>query len=274
MDTVTGYHHVEVVMGMAVSIDVHDPVAGTPGLDQVLAWLHHVDATYSPYRDDSPITRLGRGDLGLADLDTEVGAVLLECERLRNHTDGIFDPFVVPAPNGTNLDPSGYVKGWAIQRAAGILTDNGLEHLCINAGGDITVRGRPLPEGTWAIGLRDPDDPAGLAAVIDATGTLAVATSATYERGAHLIDPRTGQPAGGTLASMTVLGADLALVDAYATTAFVLGDEGLDWIADQPGYDAVTIDWDGQIRATATASNTGGAAWTLRTPAPPMVRPT
>ncbi|MEZ5217486.1 MAG: hypothetical protein R2715_13115 [Ilumatobacteraceae bacterium] len=56
--TATGFHHVELVMGMAVSIDVRDDVAGTPGLDDVLLWLHHVDRTFSPYKDGarSPVS--------------------------------------------------------------------------------------------------------------------------------------------------------------------------------------------------------------------------
>lgn len=264
MDVVTGYHHVEAVMGMAVSIDVHDPDSGTPGLEEVIGWLHRVDATFSPYRDDSPITRLGRGEVRLADLDVEVSAVLAECERLRRHTGGVFDPFTVPAPNGTSLDPSGYVKGWAVQRAADTLTRHGLGHFCINAGGDIALRGRPLPEPAWVIGLRHPADAAALAAVLEATGTLALATSASYLRGAHIIDPRTRQPAAAPFASITVVGADLALVDAYATTAFALGERGLAWIEDQPDVAAVAIDWDGTIRATSTGCVTDDGGWVLR----------
>ena len=47
--TVAGYHHVEHVMGMAISIDVHDHVSGTPGLSAVVAWFHHIDRTFSTY---------------------------------------------------------------------------------------------------------------------------------------------------------------------------------------------------------------------------------
>jgi len=249
--TPTGYHHVEDVMGMAISIDVHDDVAGWPGLDEVIAWLHHVDATFSPYRLDSPISRLGLGEITLDDVTAEVADVLFTCERLRIDTGGAFDAFAVPAPNGSHLDPSGYVKGWAVQRAADLLEAAGLCDLCINAGGDIVVRGRPRPDPAWRIGLRSPSDPDSVAAVIEVTGDLAVATSATYERGAHIVDPRTGQPAGSGLASLTVTGTELGMVDAYATAGFVLGDAGLDWIADQPGLDGIAIGWDGGVRATA-----------------------
>jgi thiamine biosynthesis lipoprotein len=264
--TATGYHHVEDVMGMAISIDVHDDVTGTPGLDEVVAWLHHVDATFSPYRLDSPISRLGLGAATLDDVDAEVADVLVACERLRVETNGTFDAFAVPAPNGTHLDPSGYVKGWAVQRAADLLAAARLRDLCINAGGDIVVRGRPRPDPAWRIGLRSPSDPHGVAAVIEATGDLAVATSATYERGAHIIDPRTGQTAGSELASLTVIGDDLGIADAYATAGFVLGDPGLAWIADQPEVEGIAIDWAGRVHATAPGGTGPRSTWCLESP--------
>jgi thiamine biosynthesis lipoprotein len=248
-----GYHHVEDVMGMAVSIDVRDDVTGTPGLDEVVAWLHHVDATFSSYRDDSPISRLGRGELHLDDADDEVRAVLVQCEAIREETGGAFDAFAVPAPNGTTLDPSGLVKGWSIERAAQLLEASGLTSFCINAGGDIAIRGRPAPEPSWRVGIRHPDEPELLAAVLQVVGPVAIATSATYERGAHIIDPHTGQPTT-EVASVTVVGLDLGLTDAYATAVFVMGVDGLAWLARHPGYDGFIITHD---RETLSTPNMG-----------------
>jgi len=113
-----GFHHVEQVMGTAVSFDVRDAVSGSEGLTEAVSWLHHVDRTFSPYIVDSPISRLGRGELTLDDTTDEVSDVLAMCERLRADTAGAFDAFAIPAPNGTRLDPSGLVKGWSIERAA------------------------------------------------------------------------------------------------------------------------------------------------------------
>ncbi len=250
----TGYHHVEDVMGMAVSIDVHDDVSDRPGLPEVLAWLHHVDETFSPYLHDSPISRLGRGEVGLDDLPPAVAAevreVLLACEDLRQVTDGAFDAFAVPAPNGTTLDPSGYVKGWSVERAAGLLEEHGLRDFCINAGGDIAIRGAPRPDPRWRVGIRHPDDALQVAAVLELHGPVGVATSATYERGAHIVDPRTGQ-ATTDVASVTIVGPDLAVADAWATAVFVLGVPGLDRLADRPGYDGLVLDHDGTQHVTA-----------------------
>ena len=239
----TGIHHVEHVMGMAVSIDIRPPLPTDDALHDVVAWLHHVDATFSTYKDDSEISRFARGELAITDLSTEAEDVLLRCVELTEITNGSFDAFVVPAPNGTKLDPSGYVKGWAIERAAHLLEAAGGSNFCINAGGDIALRGTPEPEQPWRVGIRHPYEAHQQAMVVEVVGPVAIATSATYERGAHIIDPRTGQPTT-SLASATVIGPDLGTADAYATAVFVLGPEGLDWIERQDGYDAYIITHD------------------------------
>ena len=238
-----GMHHVEFVMGMAVSIDIRDSEMPVDAIAETIAWLHHVDATFSTYIDDSPISRLGRGELDLVDATDEVRDVLRLCEDMRLDTGGAFDIFEVPAPNGTTLDPSGLVKGWSIELAARILERSGCANFCINAGGDIALRGLPTIGEPWRIGIRHPDRIDQLATVVAAPGPLAIATSATYERGAHIIDPRTHQPTT-ELASVTIIGPDLSVADAYATAIFVMGLDGLDWISERPGYDAYAITHD------------------------------
>jgi FAD:protein FMN transferase len=240
---VSALHHVEHVMGMAVSFDIREPAPAAGALDDVLQWLHHVDATFSTYRDDSEITRFGRGELGTDELSPDTKDVLLRCIELTDVTGGAFDAFAVPAPNGTLLDPSGLVKGWSIERAAAMLEAAGAMNFCINAGGDIAVRGEAEPGQAWRVGVRHPDYPDQLALVFEARGSLAIATSATYERGAHIVDPRVGMPTTA-LASATVIGPDLGLADAYATAAFVMGLDAIEWIDTQAGYHAYLITHD------------------------------
>jgi thiamine biosynthesis lipoprotein len=236
-------------MGTAVSFDIRDSAPDDSGLAEAVRWLHHVDETFSTYLPDSPISRLGRGEIALEDLDDEVGDILLLCERLREDTQGAFDAFAVPAPNGTTLDPSGVVKGWSIERAAQILEAHGHTDFSINAGGDIALRGHAAPGTPWTVGIRHPDDRDQIAMVLELVGPAAVATSATYERGAHIIDPSTAQPTT-ELASVTVIGPDLTLVDAYATALFVMGPRGLDWVARHPGYEAMAITHDARVLQT------------------------
>lgn len=237
-------------MGMAVSIDIRDADAPASAVDAVVDWLHHVDSTFSTYDDSTPMSALGRGDLTLSEAGEEITEVLSLCESIRVDSNGVFDVFEIPAPNGTRLDPSGLVKGWAIERAAKLLEDHGCRNFAVNAGGDIVVRGHPAGDMPWRIGIRHPEIGDALAMVVEAEGTLAIATSATYERGAHIIDPRTGYTAIG-LASATVVGVDLAIADAYATTVFVMGEEGLAWIETRPGYEAYIITHGADTRWTS-----------------------
>ena len=227
-------------MGMAVSIDIRDDVPDA-ALADVLRWLHHVDETFSTYKPDSPISRLGTGGASLAEMSDEVVGMLALCEELSDDTGGAFSAFVVPAPNGSLLDPSGVVKGWSIEQAAEILERHGAENFCINAGGDIAIRGHVRPGEPWRVGIRHPDLPDKSAAVVVASGRLAIATSATYERGAHIIDPATGEPTAD-LASVTIVGPDLTYADAFATAVFVMGVDGLNWLVERhPDYAGFVI---------------------------------
>ncbi len=247
-DLIQGGHHgnphLETVMGTVVGIDVRDADAPLEAIDDVVRWLHHVDEVFSTHDPSSPISAMGRGELGYAEASEEIREVLRLCESVSRQTNGCFDAFGVPAPNGTSLETSGLVKGWSIECAATILEGHGCSDFCINAGGDISLRGRPSPGAHWRVGVRHPVEEHALALVLEVEGPLGVATSATYERGAHIIDPRTGQPST-TLASATVVGPDLTLADAYATAVFVMGLDALDWIRTVPGYDVFLITHEG-----------------------------
>jgi thiamine biosynthesis lipoprotein len=232
---------VEQVMGMPVVVDVRDAVPES-ALDEVFEWFHEVDARFSPYRADSEVSRLGRGELALHDAHPDVREVYARCEELRVETDGYFDVSVV------NGDPSGYVKGWAVDRAAALLADNGARNLAVYAGGDMVLRGNALPDLGWRVGIQHPQLADRVARVLAVTD-LAVATSGAYERGEHVLDPHTGRPPTGVL-SVTIVGAGLAAADAYATAAFAMGTAALAWSAALPGHESLTILADGTMVAT------------------------
>jgi FAD:protein FMN transferase len=89
-----------------------------------------------------------------------------------------------------------------------------------------------------------------LALVVEARD-CGVATSGTAERGAHIVNPRTGADAAG-LASVTVVGPSLALADACATAAFAMGPElARDWTESLDGYAAYAITAGGSIWQTS-----------------------
>ena len=243
-------HHVEAVMGTSISIDIVDSHDRSL-TDELVAWFHDVDEVFSPYKECSVISRLGYGEL--APTDAEVGddvrEVLQRCGELCEATDGLFDVWSLPSPNGTRFNPCGYVKGWSVDRAARLLRHRGVIDFCLNAGGDVALGGRNREGTPWRVGVRHPDDPTAVAFVLEGVGPLAVATSGSYERGGHIVDPRTGQPCTD-LASATVVGPDLADADAYATALYLMGADGLYWLAQQPGYTGCVITRDGHLIAS------------------------
>ena len=228
-------------MGMPIGIDLAD--GGGVDFDVAFDWLRYVDETFSTYRDDSDVSRLARGELTIGECRPEVDEVLTRCLALERETGGFFSA----RPAG-RLDPSGYVKGWAVAGAAARLEAAGATRFCINAGGDVVARGRPEPDRLWRVGVRHPEDLDQLAAVL-AVEDLAVATSGEYERGAHILDPHTGRPPRGLL-SVTIVGPDLATADAYATAAFAMGAAGPAWTATLEGYDAMCVTSDRRVLMT------------------------
>lgn len=245
-ETMTRRVRVDHIMGTAISIDLRDPEVHFDVMEAAFDWLRQVDARFSLYKPDSEISRLGRGELTVEDCHVDVGVVLSLCEDLRRETGGVFNTW--RCRRDGRLDPSGVVKGWAVERAAGLLEAAGARNFCINAGGDVVARGRPEAGRDWRIGIRHPGDGSALAAVIDVSD-LAVATSATYERGDHILDARSGLAPYG-LSSMTVVGPTLALADAYATIGFAMGAAGIAWVADQAGYAPYAITSEGRVQYT------------------------
>ena len=219
-------------MGTVVSFDVPAPAAGA--LDGAVRWLHWVDATFSPYLQDSDVSRFARGSLALADCAPELAEVLTACADVSARSGGYF----TTTPGGW-FDPSGYVKGWAIERAAALLTDAGSARHTVNGGGDIQCVGDRGAGQPWRVGIAHPLRPGSLAIVVSGQD-FAVATSGLAERGPHIINPHTGQPATD-LASVTVVGARLTLADAYATAAFAMGSAARDWVESLDGYEAFAI---------------------------------
>lgn len=215
--------HVEHCMGTAFSFDVRFPGVDRRALESVIDWLHWVDATFSTYRSDSQINRLARGDISLAKCAPEVREILDRCAELEAETGGYFS-----ARAGGILDPSGLVKGWAIERASALLAAAGSANHCVNGGGDVQCLGQPDAESLWRIGIAHPRRPTDLVGIA-AGSHLAVATSGSAERGAHILDPHT-RTRPTALASVTLIGRDLATTDAYATAAFAMGARAPSWI--------------------------------------------
>jgi thiamine biosynthesis lipoprotein len=233
----------EHVMGTVVSFDLHDPVPAEV-LGEVKRWLHHVDRVFSTYRRDSDISRLDRGECRLQDCDPDVARVLELCADATVATDGYFSTMTAG-----RLDPSGLVKGWAVERASDQLSAAGSQHHVVNGAGDIQSAGTTADGQPWRVGISDPFDRNALLCVIELAGR-AVATSGTAERGRHVINPRTGRPAGH-FASVTVVCPRLTDADVLATAALARGATALAWLETQPHAAALLVTADGHVHRTS-----------------------
>ncbi|MHB9862976.1 FAD:protein FMN transferase [Streptomyces sp. YIM S03343] len=249
-DAPVALRHAEEVMGTVFSFDVRggEPGAVREALAEAVAGLHRVNEVFSTYRDGSQISRLARGELTLEECDPEVAEVFELAAEAERTSDGWFSTRYRGTP-----DPTGIVKGWAAERAARLIAAVGVAGVSVNGGGDVQMIGAPEPHRPWRVGISDPLRPGGLAAVISAAGVdeLAVATSGTAERGAHIVDPRTGKSAVTDLVAVTVVGPRLTFVDCWATAAFAMGSrEGLTWLESLPGVEALLITAGDEVRCT------------------------
>jgi thiamine biosynthesis lipoprotein len=245
---------VEQIMGLPVSVHVRGYDVDTDAVERaaraVFADLRRADAVFSPYRDDSDLSRWERGEIDLAGADPDLAAVVDLCERARRDTGGWFDPRGLPDPRTgkPRYDPSGLVKGWSVQNAARHLDALAGYGWYLNAGGDVLVHA-PAGQPDWRIGVEDPSDPGRVAQVL-ARRSGAVATSGSTHRGAHILDPRTGRPATAVRA-VTVTGPDLMRADVYATAAVARGRDAMGTLAGLPGYEALMVSGSGLRYATA-----------------------
>lgn len=175
-------------------------------------------------------------------------------------------PSIRFARPGVRIDLGGIAKGHAVDRSIALLKARGVTHASVSAGGDTRLlgdrRGRP-----WHVGIRDPRNRDGVAAVLP-LADAAISTSGDYERffeedGVryhHIINPKTGKSASG-VRSVTVIAADATTTEGLTKSVFVLGPErGLALIDSLPGVDAIVIDDHGRLHYSSGLQRAPSAA--------------
>lgn len=249
---------VEQLMGMPVSIHtiIEGPAVteGPTTADAAAADaarrcfddLREVDRVFSPFDPESEIRRIARGRLRDADAAPMLTEVRQLCDHARHATGGLFD-----AEWKGWFDPTGLVKGWAIEHVARrhlqpLLDDRRVAAVGINAGGDMQLFTHPDSSWMWNVGITDPRIAGAIIATVPVS-TGAVATSGTSERGHHIIDPRTRRPTTGIL-SATVVAESLTSADLWATTAMIAGFEDLSWLDAAGTSSGLLVAADGRTR--------------------------
>jgi thiamine biosynthesis lipoprotein len=231
-----------IVMGMPVAVGILGNTARSADIDDVFDIFTAIDQRFSPFREDSEVSRLNRGEV--EELSDEMQEILALAEATRRATHGYFN---VRRPNGF-LDPSGIVKGWSIGQAANALRNKGFAHFYVDAGGDIQCQGKNPNGEDWRVGIRNPFCRDEIVKVVYPRGA-GVATSGTYQQGNHIYDPHTGA-AVDEIVSLTVIGPDIVEADRFATAAFAMGRQGIAFIEDMEGFEGYEIDRRGTARMT------------------------
>lgn len=192
--------------------------------------LEHWEQVLSQWREDSDLSRHNRGDVPTPDLER----VITLAEDVRLASGGAFDHRILEkvhaagfGPAGQGIDLSAIGKGFAVDRVGERLRRLGIDDFVFELGGDI------LAGGEWSVEIEGPD-PGRQEIVRRMTlNGRALATSGNYRQflpgddglKSHLIDPRTGAPVERPPSSVTVIAADCATADAWATALFVLGPD-------------------------------------------------
>lgn len=232
------------LMGMPIAIEVAEPSATQEDLEAVFAYFASVDERFSTYKETSEVSRINRGELLPAQSSEDMQTILVLSEQTRQETDGYFD-----IQHDGIIDPSGIVKGWAIQNAAELLKARGFQNFYIDAGGDIQIAGtkdgRP-----WRVGIRNPFNRAEYVKILALTDR-GVATSGTAIRGQHIYNPYHPDTPILEVMSITVIGPNVYEADRFATAAFAMGTKGIQFIATLAGFEGYMIDT--QARATFTS---------------------
>jgi thiamine biosynthesis lipoprotein len=241
------------VFSFAFAAPVHRDV-----IQAVESELHRLDCMFSTYRPDSEISALASGERTLTSCSPEVRDVLALCAEATELSGGYFS-----AVHSGRLDPSGLVKGWAVGRSARLLRCAGSTCHVVNGGGDIVASADPATHEKWRIGVSDGFGGAIFATI--AAHNIAVATSGNGERPGLIVDPFTGRQALA-VHSVTVMGGDIAMVDAVATAAVAMGERALAWLDHLSGYEAVVATAGGAVSMTRGACDVltdslSSAAW-------------
>lgn len=168
---------------------------------------------------------------------------------------------------GMGIDLGGIAKGLAVDRAAAVLRGHGIKSAMVLGAGNIAFVGLPPGRLYWKIGIRHPRDEQGEIGILQ-VNSGAVATSGDYEkcviidgkRYSHIVDPRTGWPVEGNVASVTVLAPTAEEADALSTAVFVMGAEkGMVFVESRGGVEAaiVTVDDSGKAGVLLSAGLAG-----------------
>jgi thiamine biosynthesis lipoprotein len=230
----------QIIMGMPVTVEIIDAAATEAEIEKIFDYFRSVDEKFSTYKAASEISQINRKELPEAAYSREMREVLELSEGIKRQSGGFFE---IRRPDG-KLDPSGLVKGWAINKAAGILAKDGFKNFYVEAGGDIQASGKNTENQPWTVGIKNPFKQNQIIKIVEISNA-GLATSGSYIRGQHIYNPKqTGTPITD-IVSLTVIGPNVYQADCFATAAFAMGRDGIYFIEKFPGLEGYVVDKNG-----------------------------
>jgi thiamine biosynthesis lipoprotein len=224
----------KIIMGMPVTINVVDKNATNEDISEVFSFLHFIDGKFSTYKKGSEISRINRGELTEKDFSQDMKKILKLCEETKKETNGYFDINI----NGI-VDPSGIVKGYAINESAKILKKKGYKNFYVEIAGDIQVLGKNEKRKNWKVGIQSPFDLKKVIKIVNLTNR-GIATSGNYMKGLHIYNPKQKKSAND-IGSITIIGPNIYEADRFATAAFAMGEKGIEFISTLKGFEGYMI---------------------------------
>jgi thiamine biosynthesis lipoprotein len=232
-----------IIMGMPIALKAVGDQTMHGIFDETFHFFERINQKYSPFIATSDVSRINANELAEPDYDQELQEIIDYAEKTKNETNNYFDVW-----HKGVFDPSGIVKGWAIQKASELMAEK-IDNFYIDAGGDIQAKGVNTEHQPWRIGIRNPFDRSQNVAIVSLEDH-AIATSGTAIRGQHIYNPMSDHPIAD-IVSLSVIAPAIIDADRMATAAFAMGKQGINFIEKLPGYEAYVID--SNKRATATS---------------------
>jgi len=226
-----------VIMGMPISLEIVDAFANEKDFEKVFDYFRHVEDKFSTYKTTSETSQINQGKIKEKDYSDEMKEVIRLCGETSKQTNGFF----TTVAKDLSFDPLGLVKGWAIYKASLLLDEMGYKNYFIEAGGDIQTKGKNSDGECWSVCIRNPFKNEEIIKVVYLSGQ-GIATSGTYVRGQHIVNPLKPGVSITEIVSLTVIGPNIYEADRFATAAFAMGKEGVNFIEKLENLEGYMID--------------------------------
>lgn len=186
---------------------------------KIASKLHQIDLNFSPFRPDSLVSKFQLGDRRPLLDSKDFQSIYAQTVLAEQMTDGVFTLYF-----SGKYDPTGLVKGWAIEQSfeqflRPLLSDPKIEGVSLNGGGDIKLATRNDSNFQWGVGIENPKN------LLDIIATYyirngAIATSGNSKRGEHIIKSEFNGVSQVTVVSNSLIDADV-----WATTGVAAKNE-------------------------------------------------